>query len=407
MRGLLITGLATVLLALPAGAAPKVCLLKFTGPRGPQARTVLAEALCKRVECVEPELVTTRFVPDWLKASGRGVSFMIEGTAVRGGGTVELTLSLLKDGQPAGVQKVEALKDGLAEAAVNTVVDAWMAEIEPVAAPLAKKEVTPAPAPVAVQPAAPEVVAAVPELHPARRQYSFAGELGVNGYNRTFDYIGALVPTLRRYSLPLVALLTARLEWFPFAADAGVLQGLGFELGGNVAPWIRSAPPDSTNSLPTLAARTDLAVQLRVRVGNLVIIPVLGARLHTFTVLGTTADGATIDGLPNLVYVAVRAGLGGELQLNERFTVFSRVAALPLLSSQLISPQFFPRGGAVGIEATAGAGFTLFPGVAIRLSADWTRYMFWFDTNIATSELYARGAYDQYLGATALVRFEL
>ena len=411
MRGTFITGLATVLLALQAGAAPKVSLLKFTGPRGPQARTALVATLCKRVECVEPELVTTRFVPDWQKASGLGVSFMVEGIAVRGGGTVELTLSLLKDGQSTGVQKVEALKDGLAEAVVSKVVDAWVAEIEPSAAPVVKKEPAPAPAPasvpVAVQPAAPEVVAAAPEFHAARRQYSFAGELGVNAYNRTFDYLGALVPTLRRYSLPLVALLTARLEWFPFAAGSGALQGLGFELGGNVAPWIRSAPPLSTNSLPTHAARTDLAVQLRVRAGNLVIIPVLGARLHTFTVLGTTADGATIDGLPNLVYVAVRAGVGGELRLNERFTVFARVAALPLLSSQLISPQFFPRGGAVGIEATAGAGFTLFPGVAIRLSADWTRYLFWFDTNLATSELYARGAYDQYLGATALVRFEL
>lgn len=234
MRGTFITGLATVLLALHAGAAPKVSLLKFIGPRSPQARTALAAALCKRVECVEPELVTTRFVPDWQKASARGVSFMVEGTAVRGGGTVELTLALLKDGQPAGVQKFEAPKDGLPDAAVNKVVDGWMAEIEPVATPVETKEA--APVPVSVQPAAPEVVAVAPELQPVRAQYSFAGELGVNADNRSFDYLGALVPTLRRYSLPVVALLTARLEWFPFAADAGALQAWGSSWGATSLP---------------------------------------------------------------------------------------------------------------------------------------------------------------------------
>ena len=78
-----------------------------------------------------------------------------------------------------------------------------------------------------------------------------------------------------------------------------------------------------------------------------------------------------------------------------------------LLSSQLISPAYFPRGGAIGVEATGGAGMKVFKGVEARLSFDWTRYMFWFDANIATSKFYARGAFDQYLGVTAMVRFEL
>ena len=190
--------------------------------------------------------------------------------------------------------------------------------------------------------------------------------------------------------------------------DSAGLGGVGAEVGGSLAPWIRSAPPWSSNSLPTFTSRTDLAVLLRVPRGQLVIVPVLGVRLHTFTILGATEDGATIDGMPNLTYVALRAGVGAEVALTARFMVFARVAALPLLSAaQLISASYFPTGGAIGIEATGGAGVKLFPGVEARLSFDWTRYMFWFHTNIATSRFYARGAFDQYLGVTALVRFEL
>ena len=33
--------------------------------------------------------------------------------------------------------------------------------------------------------------------------------------------------------------------------------------------------------------------------------------------------------------------------------------------------------------------------------------MFWFDVNVASSAFHARGAFDQHLGGTAVVRFEL
>lgn len=408
--------LLTALLALQAGAAPKVTLLKFTGPRGPQARTALAGVVCQRVQCVEPEFVTTRFVPDWKKAGPLSVGVMVTGVAARVASSVELTVQVIKDGQDAGTQKFELPKEGLSEAALASLADSVLAAAG--LAPERPAQEAPtkvAPEPVATEPtpAAPAAVVQpaleAPASSPAGR-YAFAGELGVNAANRSFDYLGARVPELRRYSLPVVALVNARLEWFPFVSSGGALQGLGLELAGNVAPWIRSAPPNSTDSLPTFTSRTDAALQWRlVPARGVAITPLLGLRFHTFTVMGATEGGQQIDGLPNLAYFAVRAGLGTDVRFaGDRLVVFARVAALPLLSAgEILSPAYFPRGWAVGVEATGGLGVKIVDGVEVRLSADWTRYMFWFDTNLATSAFYARGAFDQYLGGTALVRFEL
>lgn len=402
---------ALALLSLTAGAAPKVTLLKFTGPRAPQAREALAAVLCAKAECVEPELVTTRFMPDWAKAAAQEVEVIVQGSAARAAGAVELTVVVLRDGKQVSSQKVDLPKEGLsgdaAKKAATPALEALGLDEKPQPAPPPKVA---EPAPAEAPPAAVEVAKTeTPAPQPGGwGEHGFSGELGVNASNRTFDYVGARVPTLREYRLPVVALITARLEAFPFSRS-GALGGLGFELGGNLAPWIASAPPNSTNALPTLASRTDLAVQYRLRMGQkLRLTPLVGARVHTFTVMGETAEGRQIDGLPNLVYVAVRVGLSAELKAAERVTVFARAFALPLLSaSDLLSAAYFPQGWALGVEATGGVGLKLFEGVEVRLSVDWTRYQFTFQTNAATSAFYARGAFDQYLGGTAVARFEL
>lgn len=405
--------LAFALLSLTAGAAPKVALLKFTGPRAPQAREVLAAALCAQAECVEPEQVTTRFLPDWEKAAAQAVNVMVQGSAARDSGAVELTLVTLENGKEVGSQKVELPKEGLSADAVAKLSTPVLERLglAPKPAPPPAEVVERGPVVNEEPVAAPVQVAATPAPPPPPGgwgEYGFSGELGLNAANRSFDYVGARVPTLREYRLPLVALLTARVEAFPFSR-AGALGGLGFELGGNVAPWITSAPPASTNALPTLASRTDLAAQYRLRLGaRLRLTPLGGVRVHTFTVMGQTAEGRRLDGLPNLVYVAVRAGVSGELKATEQVTVFARAFALPLLSaSELLSAEYFPRGWALGVEATGGVGFKLFEGVEVRLSVDWTRYMFTFQTNPGTSPFFAHGAVDQYLGGTAVARFEL
>lgn len=404
--------LLAALLAMQAGAAPRVTLLKFTGPRGPQARAALAAVVCQQLECVEPEQVTTRFLPDWQKAAAQSVEVLVSGVATRTSGSVELTVQLLKANEVAGSEKVELPKEGLSQANLELLTERISTAAGVVKQQPPPVEVVKAPEPKPEPAPPPEVARAptpAPTPAPPGAQYAFAGELGVNAANRSFDYLGARVPELRRYSLPVVALINARLEWFPLVGRADALRGLGLEVAGNVAPWIRSAPPDTTNSLPTFTSRTDAAVQWRLSPARgLTVTPLLGLRFHTFTVMGTTDDGQQIDGLPNLAYLAVRAGVGAELRFAERFVGFVRVAGLPLISAgEILSPAYFPSGGAVGVEASGGVGMRIVSGVEVRLSFDWTRYMFWFNTNLATSRFYAQGAFDQYLGGTAVVRFEL
>jgi hypothetical protein len=240
-------------------------------------------------------------------------------------------------------------------------------------------------------------------------QYRFAAEVGFNAYNRGFDYLGARVPDLRAYYLPMLALLTARLELFPFASAQGLHSWPGLELAASVAPWLRSAPPGSTESVPTFTSREDIALQWRFSPTGrlpLTLAPLVGFRHYVFAVTGLAPSGASLTGLPNLTYLAGRVGLAAELPFKERFVAFAKLYGMPIFSaSQLIGPQYFPTGAAFGLEASGGAGVRLTRSLEARLSLDWTRYMFFFNTNIVTSRYYAGGAADQYLGATLVLRY--
>jgi hypothetical protein len=407
--------LLTALHGTQAAATPNVALLKFTGPKAQQARAALAAVVCERVKCVAPERLTKRLGADGNKTGARAVSVMVLGATTRSAGRVELSIEILADGQASDRQKVELPKDGLAAETVAALAERVFlaAGVPTQQAEPPQPEVEPAPVEEKPAPKVPQVAQPVepPLPAPSEDRYSFAGELGVNAANRSFDYLGAKVPELRRYSLAVVALVSARVEWFPFVSNEGRERCLGVELAGNVAPWIRSAPPNSTDSVPTFTARTDLALQCRVLppLRGLSITPLLGVRFHSFAVTGTTPSGQKLDGLPNLAYVAMRAGVGAGYPIaGDRLAAFARVAVLPLVSAgELLSPKYFPKGWAMGIEVSGGVGLKVFSGVEVRLSVDWTRYMFWFDSSIVTSTYYARGAFDQYLGGNALVRIEL
>lgn len=246
-----------------------------------------------------------------------------------------------------------------------------------------------------------EVDASPPEL--ATPKHVFSAEVGLSGYNRSFDYFGARGAELRRYAMPFYPLLTARGEYFPLRSRDDLWSTLAVELAGNVAPWLRTQNPTGPGYIATFNARLDAGASLRwfptARV-PLTLIPSLGLRYHGFTLAGTD-----VKGLPNSTYLGVRVGAGAEYLFMEKFTAFTRLAVLPMFySGEIVSKAFFTSGANVGLEATLGLGMQIQDLFEARLSFDYTNYLLKLKSNIVTSPYYATGAFDQYMGASLTAR---
>ena len=222
-------------------------------------------------------------------------------------------------------------------------------------------------------------------------------ELGVAGENRSFEYAGFRSRDLRAYSMPFFTSVALAVELSPFRE--GPLSGLSLEGSGTVAPWLQTAvSPDRT--VPTTSARADAGLVYRLPIGA-----------SAFTLLGrvnfhfqsfTLAE--PLGGLPNAVYLGLRAGVGGEFRFAERFTAFLNANALPMFSSRdLVSSAFFSRGANVGLEVRGGLVVKVTGPLSVRASVEWTRYFFVLDSNLV-QDTFAQGAVDQYLGGQLAAR---
>ncbi|MBX7114335.1 MAG: hypothetical protein K1X64_08400 [Myxococcaceae bacterium] len=256
--------------------------------------------------------------------------------------------------------------------------------------------------PVIVPPVAniPEVARAV---SPLESKHVFSAEVGLSGYNRSFDYFGARGAELRRYAMPFYPLLTARGEYFPLRARKDVWSQLAVEIAGNIAPWLRTQDPSGTSVIATFNARLDAGANVRlapVAKLPLTLIPALALRYHVYSMGGTD-----VRALPNATYLGVRVGLGGEYAFLEKFTAFTRLAVLPMFySGEIFSRAFFSGGSNVGLEGSLGIAMQVKDMFEARLSFDYTSYLFRLRSNPAVDRYNANGAFDQYLGASLSAR---
>lgn len=440
MKNLIVVGVA-----LLAGSAwaQQLTVLPFTGPTANASRNQLVTALCDAADCVPSSKVVAGKKPDWKKVKKAGLAAVLQGTVVKKGRALTLTLAVLtRAGPPRASKKLPLQADGTLSAKdLSAAIDVVRGVVGPAKKPAPEPE--PAPEPKQAEPApepkrepepapepkrepAPEPKrepAAEPRREPAaraepkpakqRKAPVLVLELGVDLSHRAFDYVDPLTSNLRRYELPIIAVPEVKAEFYPLALVDGSspLAGLGLEGGLGFAPWLSSKRPNTTDHFPTALWRIDGGLRWTITpvrgAVSFSFAPAVGVRLHSFTV-GAAADGSRLEGLPNLSYLGLRAGLALELGLLDGLlAIFARFSAIPVFSSgEIIGPTFFAGGSNFGLEGSAGFGVSPVPYLELRASFEFTRYALTFKTS-TTDTYQAGGATDVYLGGNVAARLKL
>lgn len=418
-------------LAFPA-LAERISFADFSGPGASSVRNQLITAVCDTADCVAAAKTTTRGRPDWKKAKKMAVGFIVTGAVSkkRRGKTIEL--QVLDKAGPAKARRTFPLeKNGSLsaknlQAAIELMQGAFGAGGKPEPAPTKPSE------PVAVkpEPSKPEPVATkvAPEPEPSKPEPArpeptkpskkkgkegplfLAVEVGASVLGRSLDYVQAATPNLRRYSIFPFPQIDARVEFYPMAlVRDDALAGLGVDLSVGLAPYLKSRRQSTAESYPTSTMRIMGGVRYRWMPFDsykAAFIPMLGVSVRSFS-LGTASDGTSLDGLPNVNFVGLRAGLGLELPiLKDLLGFFGRFCVVPVFSSgQLVSSAFFPNGSTFGLEANAGLSLKLVSFLSLRVAFELEQYASSFKTE-ATDTYVAAGSVDRYLGGSAAVRLE-
>lgn len=428
--------LALVLAVLSTtAAAQRISFPNFTGPGANGVRNQLVGAVCDTADCVAATRTTTGGKPDWKKAKKEAVGFFVTGNVVKKGKNLSLDLQVLNKAGPAKAKKTFALdKNGTLPAkglqsAMELLTQAFGSNggsktPEPVEPPPVKT--TPRESPPPVEKKAPPPEERVEKKSPPpdeerepepvkpskrgkRKPKFLLVDVGADVLTRKLEYTQVATANLRRYELQTpVGQPALGVKFFPLAlVRDDLLAGLGVELGVAFAPWIQSRLASVTEPFPTSMVRVDGGVRFDlapIESFALTISPYVGVRSQSFTV-SALSSGQRIDGLPNIAFVGLRAGVGLEVPIiADRLSVFGRFGVIPVFGAgEILSSSFFPNGSAFGLEANAGIGVGLLPFLSIRASFEFANYGLTFNTQ-PTDTYVAAGASDLYLGGNASLR---
>lgn len=434
-----LTVVVTAALALFAAApalAERISFADFTGPGAAGVRNQLVTAVCDTADCIAAGKTTTKNKPDWKKAKKAQVKFVITGAVVKKGKGKALDLQVFDKAGPAKARRTLPLEKSGTLSAKNlqAAIELMQGAFGDTGAP--EKPAPPPPPPPVTKPPpdappAPAVTTKEPEKPPPAREPEptpepekpkkkpgkagplfLAFEVGTSLLTRRLDYVQAATPNLRRYELPFFPQIDARLEFYPLALvkdDALAPLGVDFALG--LAPYLKSRRQSSPDAYPTSTMHIAGGVRYRwtpFEKYKAAFIPLLGVNVRSFTV-GPAADGTRLDGLPNVSFVGLRAGLGLELPipvLDDLLTFFGHFCVNPAFSSgELVSSAFFPNGSTLGLEARAGVDVRLVGFLHVRVAFELEQYGSSFTTQ-PTDTFVAAGSLDRYLGLSAALRFQ-
>jgi hypothetical protein len=431
--------LVVVVLAAGVSSAQRMSFPDFAGPGAAAVRNQVVGQACDTADCVTAPKVTTGGRPDLKKAKKESLQFFVTGVVSKKGKGLSLELTVTSVGKALAVKAKKAFSlDGGAlsakslQAAMEFIKGAVGQAAEPAAEPKPAAGNTssttttssnsgtgsqgnskPAPATEPERTADQEEPAPPPKpAEPApvkKKPYFLAIELGSDILNKHFDYpTGTTTNNLRRYDLGAFPLPQVKVEFSPLAlVRDDQLAGLGVDLAFGFAPFLKSRTVNSPDTFATTAMRFDGAVRWRllpVPTFGLAVAPFVGVRLQSFTV-GTTTS--RLDGLPNLAFFGLRAGIAFEVPLvPDLVIVLLRFAAIPVFSSgEVISSNFFTSGSTFGLEGAGGLAVQVAPFLQLRATFEYTQYMLTFKT--APTDVYvATGAIDRYFGANAALRLQ-
>lgn len=414
--------------------AQRICILDIPGAGGAAVRKQLSSQLCGSADCTVPTQVTTRGKPDAKKAKRELVQYLVSGAVTKKGRALNLSVLDVARNNAVAARKslplergqlsarnlqaaVDFLREAMGEAAPAPDA-APAAEAPPPAAPAPESEQASAPSPslsLDGEPAEPRGAGREPaesvsasERH-ARKSPWLAVELGTDMLNRKFGYSEATSGNLREYDLALFPLPSIRAELYPFALiGMDAIAGLALEGGFAWAPFLKSRRTSSDDYYPTSAMRMEAGARWRLQPLSsygLTVSPFAGLRIQNF-ILSASSTGDRLDGIPNLQFVSLRAGVALEAPVaQDAVIIIARLALLPVFSAAEIIPKYFPSGSAFGFEGCAGVAVQVAAPLQIRATFEYTQYSLSFQAS--SSEFAAKGAVDRYLGLNLGVRLQL
>jgi hypothetical protein len=250
------------------------------------------------------------------------------------------------------------------------------------------------------------------EEEPQRRRHALPRQavvqLGTDFAAHRIDYAEPRAQGLLRYRAPMVLAPAVHAELYPLSRRMqGVASGLGLQVDYALTVGGKLRAAAEGLAYPTRASHWGAGVKLRVEAEPgvaLSVEPSLGLRAMSFSV-GTSANGGELEGLPELRYRALRAGVAVEIPDAAGLAFFASAAWLYVLPGARLGSE----GGLSvrsdwGVEATAGVGLWLSPRTQLRLAGHFTRAEFSFRPEPGQA-LPAGGALDRQGGFLAALRW--
>lgn len=403
----LAVAVATLVIAVPAFAAPEFSVAAFTGPGAVNLRNQMVRAVCDQLACA-PTVKKGKKAPPTLN-----------GRVIKSKRATTLELWLVQAGKekwrkPFAVNKAMKLDDDVVEKAAKLVLTTMGVQAEKQPEPPPPPPPQPEPErklsdpatdwSTPSQPAAtttetpaetkpeesqtseykPPTVAASVNLDLLYRAFTFSGP------NNASEYKGFPIaaPHLHLDAYPLV----------PFVD--GMLEGLGLEGDFSFTLGLRAVA--GSESYPSQLLRFNGGFKFRIPLtsSGIAVVPAVGLAYTSFSV-SADKDGNKLTGLPQVAYTSLKVGVGAEAPLlDNKLLLFLNVSFLPTFSAgEVISPTYFPEGKLWGLMGHLGASYQIIGGLEARLVFQFERYDLSF-TFQDGDKYTATGAADLMVGGT-------
>ncbi len=422
---------AACALVASSASASRVGVGPIRGPGGEAVRDSLEDALRRSghevIERSALESAGARLRPESI-----GADFVVGGRVRRAGAawSADLTVERADARGERRVRMRGSEPDQLAERVVSHL-ESRVRGFEPTAAAPAA-EPAPAQEPAPEPEVAPEPVAAAdppeprdvpPAPAPARTessgryrlvrppQRSADDPLGFRTRNaleletsagvlsRSLTFRDDLFSSVRGYELAGAPALVLRGRLFPFArTEVPVLRDLGVEAESEYDFVADSRRPDG-QAYPTSSSAWSVGLTYRLPIGRHALLGSFGYGVHSFLIDPGGPATPTNDPrpeLPRVRYETLRTGLGLRLAPVAGLVLHLRGSYLAVLDAGGIeSDVWFPHARVTAIDAMAGVGYRLTPGLELRAAVQYRRYG--FDLRPERGDAYiVGGAADQY-----------
>lgn len=226
-------------------------------------------------------------------------------------------------------------------------------------------------------------------------------QIALRVMGRSLWFVDDVFARLRPYSILGAPGVGGSLEWYPAAhVTSGRAAMFGVVVNGGYN-FVLTSVDAQGRTYPTKSYDFFAGVRARLVSGRNDVGLVVGYAHQVFAIERGDVQ-APPEGLPNVSFASVLAGLSARLQVSTGFAVTAAAAYMLVLGTgEIGGATYFPHMSTHGYDLGLGGAVELTSGVEARLGLNWRRYV--MTMNPVPGEngpLIAGGAADDYFSAT-------